>query len=70
MPGDDDEYPPHFSLAYVNSATDPTTIRAALGAVSVPPVTASVRRVTLIETHRDAQMYEWRPIEHVLLGEQ
>lgn len=70
VPGSGDAYMPHLSLAYVNAPTDPKGIRAALDAVTVAPATTVVRGVTLIEMHRDRGMYEWRPIEQVLLGQQ
>jgi 2'-5' RNA ligase len=66
--GSDEDYSPHFSLAYANSSADATGIPAALDAVAVPPVTTTVRRVALIEMHRDDRMYEWRTVEQVRLG--
>jgi 2'-5' RNA ligase len=68
VPGGDEDYPPHVSLAYANSSAATSGIRAALDAVDVAPVTTSVRRVALIELHRDDRMYEWRTVAQVQLG--
>lgn len=68
VPGTDDTYPPHVSLAYAGAVAGTDGIRAALDAAAVPPVTTTVRRLSLIELHRDDRMYQWRTVEQQPLG--
>jgi hypothetical protein len=68
VPGTDDDHPPHVSLAYAGAVASTDGMRAALDAAAVPPVTTTVRRLSLIELHRDDRRYEWRTVEQVRLG--
>jgi hypothetical protein len=59
---------PHVSAAYVNTASDPAPVRAALDAVRPDLVTVTIDTVSLIVLNRDHGMYEWDSATPVRIG--
>ena len=60
------EFVPHVTIAYVNADGQAQPIVEALQAVTTTTVTATFRKASLLEFHRDHRMYEWAsgtPIE-------
>ena len=54
-----DEFQPHVSVAYVNRASDPAPVIAALDSIKPEPVKVALAGPRLIELRRDNRMYEW-----------
>ena len=50
---------PHVSIAYVSADGETQPIAEALQTVATTPVTATFRKASLLEFHRDHRMYEW-----------
>jgi 2'-5' RNA ligase len=53
------QFTPHVSAAYINSAGPVEPIAQAISTVDPPPVTATFGAISLVEFHRDHRMYEW-----------
>ncbi|MFF3276014.1 2'-5' RNA ligase family protein [Streptomyces chrestomyceticus] len=64
-----EEFAPHISIAYSNSAGPAAPVQAALDTVDTPPATAHVDHVELIVLHRDRRMYQWETHTRLPLGE-
>jgi 2'-5' RNA ligase len=62
------QFRPHVSAAYVNAPAETARVRVALDAVDAEPVDVTITHVSLIELHRDDQMYEWSTVATVPLG--
>lgn len=54
------EFLPHVSIAYVNQDGPAAPAVAAVETVRPRPADAMINTVTLVEQHRDHQMYEWQ----------
>jgi 2'-5' RNA ligase len=59
VPESDVTFRPHVSAAYVNSASDPAPVRAALDQVHAEPVMVTIEAASLIVLNRDHRNYEW-----------
>jgi 2'-5' RNA ligase len=59
---------PHVSIAYVNADGQAQPIAEALQAVTATTVTATFRKASLLEFHRDHRMYEWTSATPVSIG--
>ncbi|WP_202610185.1 2'-5' RNA ligase family protein [Herbidospora solisilvae] len=59
VPGREEGFVPHISIAYSNAPVPYATVAAALAAIDAPPARARVEKADLIVIHRDQRMYEW-----------
>ena len=55
------ELRPHISLGYFNTPGPAAPLRAQLSAIPPHTATLTISSVSLINLHRDNQMYEWTP---------
>ena len=62
------EFDPHVSIAYVNADGQVQPIADALQAVTTTTVTATFRKASLLEFHRDHRMYEWTSATPIAIG--
>jgi 2'-5' RNA ligase len=62
------QFNPHVSIAYVNADDQTQPIADALQAVRTATVTATFRKASLLEFHRDHQMYEWTSATPIAIG--
>ena len=63
------EFNPHASIAYVCADGQAQPIAEALQAVTTTTVTATFRKASLLEFHRDHRMYEWTSAEPIAIGQ-
>lgn len=68
VPEDPDDFRPHVSLAYSNSAGSAAPITQRLRKALVTSADITVRRVTLIDINRDRRMYQWTDVAVAALG--
>jgi 2'-5' RNA ligase len=61
------ELRPHISLGYFNSPAPAAPLRAHLSTIPPHTATLTVSSISLINLHRDNQMYEWTPATTVKL---
>ncbi|MET8150144.1 2'-5' RNA ligase family protein [Actinoplanes sp. NPDC049668] len=59
---------PHVSIAYSNRAQPAEPIVDRLRQTGAEPVTLSLRRIDLLEYHRDRRMYEWTRSSPIAIG--
>ncbi len=62
------QFNPHVSIAYVNTDGQAQPIADALQAVTTATVTATFRKASLLEFHRDRHMYEWTSTTPIAIG--
>jgi 2'-5' RNA ligase len=62
------EFNPHVSIAYVNADGQAQPIADTLQAVTTTTVTATFRKASLLEFHRDHRMYEWTSTTPIAIG--
>ena len=62
------EFNPHVSIAYVSADGQAQPIAEALQAVAATTVTATFRKASLLEFHRDHRMYEWTSATPIAIG--
>jgi 2'-5' RNA ligase len=55
------ELHPHISLGYFNTAAPADPLHAHLAGIPPHTATLTISAVSLIDLHRDNQMYEWTP---------
>jgi 2'-5' RNA ligase len=60
VPDAADDFYPHVTIFYSNSAADPAPLRGLLADLrDTPPVTITVEAVSLIQLNRDEKVYRW-----------
>lgn len=62
------QFVPHVSIAYVSADGETQPIAQALQSVRAAPVTATFRKASLLEFHRDHLMYEWTSAAPIPIG--
>lgn len=62
------QFVPHASIAYVNADGETQPIAEALQTAIPTPVTATFRKASLLEFHRDHRMYEWTSTTPIAIG--
>jgi 2'-5' RNA ligase len=67
MPGPR-QFVPHVSIAYVSADGETQPIAEALKTAVTAPVTATFRKASLLEFHRDHGMYEWTSAMPIAIG--
>ncbi|GAB1820078.1 2'-5' RNA ligase family protein [Herbidospora sp. RD11066] len=68
VPGRDEGFVPHISIAYSAAAIPYPTVAAVLETIVAAPATVRVENADLIEQHRDRRMYEWEKSTPVWLS--
>ena len=68
VPEPENEFRPHISLGYVNSAGPAAAVADALAAHAALAADVTVSAVSLIDLNRDNQAYEWTDVATVSLG--
>jgi 2'-5' RNA ligase len=61
-PSASDDFAPHVSVAYANSAADGADVVRALECAGLDDVGPVHPTLTLVEMHRDGRLYRWRPV--------
>ena len=69
MPGPR-EFFPHVSIAYVSADGETQPIAKALQTAATTLVTATFRKASLLEFHRDHRMYEWTGARLIGIGDE
>ena len=62
------QFVPHVSIAYVNADGQAQPVVRTLQAVRTTTVTATFRKASLLEFHRDHRMYEWTSATPITIG--
>jgi 2'-5' RNA ligase len=62
------QFVPHVSIAYISADGETQPIAEALQTVVTAPVTATFRKASLLEFHRDHGMYEWTSATPIAIG--
>jgi 2'-5' RNA ligase len=65
-----ERYVPHVSVAYVNSDGPAQPVFDALSRVHASPVTVTFRVASILDFHREHQMYEWTRALPIPIGPQ
>jgi hypothetical protein len=68
LPGQEGEYDPHLSIAYANAPVPVARVGDRLAAVQPPPVTVTLRGMTVLSLRRTGRTWEWTDAVHLPLG--
>ncbi|MEO6086603.1 MAG: 2'-5' RNA ligase family protein [Umezawaea sp.] len=68
VPEAEDDFHPHVTLGYSNSAGPAEPVRAALAAWELPSTTTTLGSVSLLRLHRDHGIYQWTTVADVAFG--
>lgn len=64
------QFVPHVSIAYVSADGETQPIAKALQTTATTLVTATFRKASLLEFHRDHRMYEWTSARPIGIGDE